>query len=270
MNNIVYAGKHSVTLSVSRHAHETWELIYCTSGTGILEFDDFSLPYEKGSIVVIPPYTPHSNASTEGFTNIHLNISNTALSFKKPLIIKDDSNQFILNAFSASYFHFFSDCENKAMLLSIYGDLIVCYLSTYQNVRQFSPIVEQIVSNIIQNYQNSNYMLDEYLDTLHFSSDHLRKIFKKELGVTPHRYLNDKRLQTAADMLQSGYSNSSVAEIAQMCGFSEPLYFSRMFKKKFGVSPTNYAKSSKGDEPSAVDSDSMKIILDVAYDDLSD
>ncbi len=264
MNDIVYAGKHSVTLSVSRHAHESWELIYCTGGQGHFDFDDdFSLPYEKGTIVVIPPNTPHSNGSTEGFTNIHLNMTNTTLNFKAPLSIMDDSNQFIYNAFSAAFFHFYSDPDRKPMLLSAYGDLIACYLSAYRKVNRLSPIVEEIESNIIQNYPDCNYMLDEYLLSLHFSYDYLRKLFKKELGVTPHKYLQDKRLNTAADMLRSNYNDSgSIAEIAQTCGFREPLYFSRMFKKKYGVAPSYYMNSVESEAPDPNQtSDSMKIIL---------
>lgn len=268
MNDIVYAGKHSVTLSVSRHAHDSWELVYCTSGMGHFDFDDFSLPYEKGTIVIIPPNTPHSNGSTEGFTNTHINMTNTTLNFKAPLSIMDDSNQFILNAFSAAFFHFYGDPDRKPMLLSSYGDLIACYLSAYMKVNRLSPIVEEIESNIIKNYPDCNYMLDEYLRSLHFSYDYLRKLFKKELGVTPHKYLQDKRLQTAADMLRSNYHDSgSIAEIAQTCGFREPLYFSRMFKKKYGVAPSYYmSPSAESRSDRKLTSDNIKIILDSQED----
>ncbi len=73
MNDIVYAGKHAVTFRVPRHEHDTWELIYCTGQGGELRFDDFSLPYAVGTVAVIPPFTPHSNVSQNGFTNIHVN-----------------------------------------------------------------------------------------------------------------------------------------------------------------------------------------------------
>ena len=39
MNDITYVGKHNVMFTVSRHAHESWEFIYCTSGSGALKFD---------------------------------------------------------------------------------------------------------------------------------------------------------------------------------------------------------------------------------------
>ena len=56
MNDIVYAGKHATKTTVSRHQHKDMELIYCTSGGGQMLFDDFSLPYTEGDIVVIPPF----------------------------------------------------------------------------------------------------------------------------------------------------------------------------------------------------------------------
>ena len=50
---------------------------------------------------------------------------------------------------------------------------------------------------------------------------------------------------------------------AHLCGFREPLYFSRMFKKKYGLSPSFYYAAGRGEEPRTVpDPDSMKIMLD--------
>ena len=95
-----------------------------------------------------------------------------------------------------------------------------------------------------------NYMLD------------LAAEFKrlKRNGVE-HKYLTDKRLQTAAVTLSYGYTDShNIAEISQQCGFREPLYFSRMFKKKYGVAPSYYLESrSPQEEPTE---DSVKIILE--------
>ena len=94
MNDITYVGKHTVIYTVSRHAHESWEFVYCTYGSGTFLFDDCSLDYREGDIVIIPPMTPHSNASADGFQNIHINMVSPALSFVSPLVISDDSNHF--------------------------------------------------------------------------------------------------------------------------------------------------------------------------------
>ena len=54
-----------------------------------------------------------------------------------------------------------------------------------------------------------------------------------------------------------GYAAAyGIAEIAHLCGFREPLYFSRMFKRKFGVSPSEYQK-----QPARQDPESVKIML---------
>ena len=201
MNDITYVGKHTVIYTVSRHAHESWEFVYCTYGSGTFLFDDRSLDYREGDIVIIPPMTPHSNASTDGFRNIHINMVSPALSFSSPLVISDDSNHFLLDAFNAVFFHFYSDRKEAAPLLSVYGDLISCYLAAYRTGQALTPIVARIENNIISNYADSTYELDTYLHSLPFSYDYLRKLFQKELGVTPHRYLVDKRLKLAAELL---------------------------------------------------------------------
>ncbi len=264
MNNIIYVGKHLLTLTVGRHAHSSWELVYCTDGSGTFQFDGFELNYKKGDIVVVPPLVPHCNSSSQGFTNIHMNVTDTALPFKNPILVQDDSNQFLLQAFQAAYYHFNGDTHRRRMLMGAYGDLIYCYLMCYHKAHPLSPVVEEIENNIIQNYPDCNYELDKYLQSFPFSYDYLRKLFKKELGVTPHKYLTDKRLQTAADTLAYGFSDGcNIAEISQQCGFREPLYFSRMFKKKYGVAPSYYQEAQLRNASSpAPDEDSLKIKLD--------
>ena len=264
MNDITYVGKHTVIYSVSRHAHESWEFVYCTSGSGTFLFDDRSLDYRKGDVVIIPPMTPHSNASADGFQNIHINMVSPALSFSAPLVISDDSNHFLLDAFNAAYFHFYSDRKETSPLMSVYGDLISCYLVAYQTGSTLSPIVAQIENNIIANYADSTYELDAYLHSLPFSYDYLRKLFQKELGVTPHRYLVDKRLKMAAELLVSDASAGArtIADIAPLCGFHDPLYFSKAFKKKYGIAPRYYPESRISGSVPEQDSDRMKVKLD--------
>jgi len=265
MNDITYVGKHTVIYTVSRHAHESWEFVYCTFGSGVFLFDDRSLDYREGDVVVIPPMTPHSNASADGFQNIHINMVEPTLSFPSPRVISDDSNHFLLEAFNAAFFHFYSDRKETSPLLSVYGDLICCYLVAYQTGSTLTPVVAQIENNIISNYADSNYELDAYLRSLPFSYDYLRKLFQKELGVTPHRYLVDKRLKMAAELLVSDANAGArtIADIAPLCGFRDPLYFSRMFKKKYGTAPRYFLESRPRGAMPRQDSDRMKVRLDL-------
>ncbi|MBQ9648460.1 MAG: AraC family transcriptional regulator [Oscillospiraceae bacterium] len=261
MNQIIYVGKHLLTFSVTRHAHSNWEFIYCTGGEGALVFDDFTLPYREGDIALIPPYVPHSNQSSDGFTNIHINMADPTLFFKSPLIIRDDSNRFIFNAFSGAFYQYSSAPGQQTPLLAAYGNLIACHLSAHDSEPKLSAVTREIRSSIINNYPDCNYELDVYLRSFPFSYDYLRKLFKKEIGVTPHRFLTDMRLQAAAESLGSDYADAgSISEVARMCGFREPLYFSRIFKNKYGVSPSVYQRDRSGAAKPA-DGSSMKILL---------
>ena len=263
MNDITYVGKHTIIYSVSRHAHESWEFIYCTYGSGTMAFDDQAMEYHEGDILIIPPMIPHSNASQTGFQNIHINMVSPSLSFTSPLIIHDDSNHFLLNAFNAVFFHFYSDRKEAASLLPIYGDLICCYLATYRTGNTLTPIVAEIENNIITNYADCTYELDAYMHSLPFSYDYLRKLFQKERGVTPHRYLIDKRLKMAAELLMTDANAGArtIGDIAPLCGFRDPLYFSKMFKKKYGIAPRYYLDSRLKGKPIPHDSDSVKVKL---------
>lgn len=262
MNQIVYAGKHLITYSVSRHAHSSWELIYCTGGEGRLYFDGGVLPYQAGDVIVIPPLVSHWNESGTGFTNLHLNMTGLSLSEKEPFLLRDDSNHFLLDAFSAAFFHFSSEPGKQTELLSAYANLIVCLIQAGRSAPLRNPTVEEIEQHIIRSYPDETFELESYLRSLPFNYDYLRKLFKNETGVTPHRFLSDIRLQAAAERL--GFSESdgvSIAEVGRLCGFHDPLYFSRAFRKKYGLSPSQYQKRLLSERCPVPDGESIKLRL---------
>ncbi len=242
--------------------HNSWEFIFCTSGTGHLVFDGFSLAYEAGTMVAIPPGTPHINESHAGFTNIFANVEDCSLNLKQPVLVHDDANGSLAAAFKALFYHYSKDVRDNA-LLSAYGSLIAAYLMAYQESEIRTGLVSEIENTIIQNFPSPAFELEEYLRSLPFSYEYLRKRFKKEVGITPHQYLSDKRLQTAADWLaRSQEDSTNITEIAHLSGFSEPLYFSRMFKKRYGVAPSVYAEMKQAQANHVLDEDALKVHLD--------
>ena len=242
MNSIIYVGKQLKTTHILRHSHEEWEMIYFTSGQGEYLFGNGeTLRYQKGDMVAIPPHVEHTNRSEEGITNISLKIADATIPYKTPQKISDEAERQIYRTFAESFYYFNSDIENKELVLSALGELIVSYLIVYVGKTGTSEVVGDIKKHILKNFSDVNYRLDSYLKSLPFSYDYLRKLFKKETGVTPHEYLTRTRMN-AAQMLLSGTSrfDYSINETSELCGFSDPLYFSRIFKKRFGCSPTQY------------------------------
>ncbi len=72
------------------------------------------------------------------------------------------------------------------------------------------------------------------------SEDYFRKLFKNIYGMSPRKYINERRLSYAREILKSGLY--TVAESAEASGFTDMSHFSREFKKAFGVCPSEYTK----------------------------
>lgn len=246
MNTIVFVGEHPKTFDVRWHTHETWELIYCTSGQGSFRFQDGRIiPYHAGELVVIPPQEVHANSSEEGFANIHLNISEPSFPYRSAFKIQDESGS-LHKAFVEARMYYTSDKSKRELVLASLGELITSYLVVFRSNSEFTESVEMIRNSILQNYTNPEYALDEYIRSLPFHYDYLRKIFKKELGMSPLEYMTSLRMKNAERLLSTMWTSGyAIAEIAQMCGFDNALYFSRVFKKYFGCSPSQFVKTQR-------------------------
>lgn len=246
MNTILFVGEHPKTFDVRWHTHEHWELIYCTSGQGAFRFEDGSvISYQTNELVVIPPKVVHANSSEEGFTNIHLTMMEPSFPYKTAFRLSDLDGS-VRMAFEQVKTYYLTDINKKDLVLTALGDLITSYIVVLRSNSEFSEPVERIRRSIIQNYTRSDYALDAFIRELPFHYDYLRKLFKKEVGVSPLEYMTSLRMRTAEKLMTSLWSNGyTISEISQMCGYEDSLYFSRVFKKYYGCSPSNFSKQQR-------------------------
>ena len=101
-------------------------------------------------------------------------------------------------------------------------------------------------------------LLDKRIDIRAYCADNgfgyesFRKKFKKKLGISPTRYIVQKRLDQACHLLRA--SNYSITEIADMLGYGSPFEFSNQFKNQFGVFPKHFRgdRKSSGKAPEKV------------------
>ncbi|MGH7145377.1 MAG: helix-turn-helix domain-containing protein [Planctomycetota bacterium] len=90
--------------------------------------------------------------------------------------------------------------------------------------------------------------LDELAAKAGFSAQHLNRVFRRRLGLTPLQYLLRMRLEQAAVLLRD--NRRTVRGVAEAVGFDDPYYFSRMFRQQFGRSPAQYRAEQGSDSPS--------------------
>jgi transcriptional regulator GlxA family with amidase domain len=107
-----------------------------------------------------------------------------------------------------------------------------------------SPIVEKAVAEIRRQYSKA-VTLEAVAAACFVSKEHLSRTFKKETGFGFSEYLNLYRLKRA-DMLLRERRDMRVVDVAMQCGFNDSNYFSKVYKKMFGVSPKQ-AQKEKND-----------------------
>lgn len=126
------------------------------------------------------------------------------------------------------------------------GELIVAFVKSGNGATE-QPVVKSLKSEIEKNFTDAGFSIEVAISKLPLNYDYVRKLFKREVGLSPHEYLVSLKMKLAKDIILSGvtnrYSQYSVSQIAEACGFAEPLYFSRVFKKYYGVSPANFIKN---------------------------
>lgn len=110
---------------------------------------------------------------------------------------------------------------------------------------RYRDIVEEAMHYIEQNYADEELSLNLLASHVNFSPNHLSMVFSQETGQTFIKYLTDYRMNKAKELLRCSGKRSSV--IASEVGYKDPHYFSFLFKKTQGMTPTQY-RGVKGGE----------------------
>ena len=220
MNKIIYARRESINGKITAKNCEL-------------------LVPDSGGTVIIPPLKSYD----VDFDGIRIIFDNALLPFKEARTVPDNDGE-IAYAARQALKYFESDAAKTDLVAAALGNLLTGYVAAFCAESGFSPAVELVLSEIAKGVSDCAFTVKSCLKKLPLSSDYVRKLFKKEVGVSPTDYLLKERMSLAQQLISGGvtnrFSSYTVSQIAEACGFSEPLYFSRVFKKYFGVSPSEY------------------------------
>ncbi len=106
-----------------------------------------------------------------------------------------------------------------------------------------SALLVQSLAAEIESYPERDWKLLQMAAQTRLSQSHLRRLFVKQMGLSPQAYVEQKRMARACRLLNE--TNWLIEKIAEAVGYSDPFYFSTCFRKSFGISPSSYRKVTR-------------------------
>jgi AraC-like DNA-binding protein len=235
-------------------------LIYCIEGSGWFEIEGIRQKVSPEHFFILPKGKAHAYgcSSTNPWTIYWLHFDGekagffsegldkpTPVSPQKDSRIEDRLQLFeeifatLKNGYSknnldysiSGLFHFLGSLK----FLGAYRESIF----TNQNEDVSADAIHFMRENI-----HKRLTLKEIADHVGFSTSHFSTLFQKKTGFSPLNYLSQLKIQQACHWLD--FSDMKINQIALTIGFDDPFYFSRVFTKTMGVSPTEYRSKKKG------------------------
>jgi len=224
------------------HQHTTWEIVLYTKGKGVATVGDQEIPFCVGTIVCMPPDIPHKERSEAGFTNIHIHATRAGVPFPERIpIFQDPVDRPFFNIASMLFREFHHKAGHWELITQDLFDILILYLSRWRSAERPHPQVEALRNLLVAKFHDSDFSVGDALKRVPLSPDHLRKLFQKAYGKAPIDFLTELRVNEAKHLLEIG--GFPVKEVSQRVGFTDPYYFSRVFRKVTGRWPSRYVEA---------------------------
>lgn len=249
-----------VTYAFSRHAHEGFGIAIVESGAMEFYYRGASHVAPPGSVVITQPGEMHTGQAVleTGWTYrtllpavdwmqqaaAELSMRSREIPyFSSPVIHDQHLNRQLVNLHrtletSPSFL------ERESRFLWGLTRLIHGYSSPHPQLKAagIENAAVQTIQDYLHCYYTRNISLDELANLVNLNSFRLLRVFKKQVGLPPHAYLNHVRVHQAKQLLAAG---QPIAEAAIATGFSDQSHLHRHFKKMLGVTPGQYAQGCR-------------------------
>lgn len=239
-------------------------LIYCVSGMGWFEVDGVKHVLKPEHFVILPKFRSHKYGSNHDdpwsiyWLHFDGSLANFFLSESiNPIQLKPQIDSRIedrLNLFEEIFLTLRNGYSKNNLDYSI--SVLFHFLGTlkyigafrennYKPIKEISEIgkIDDAIHYMRENL-HKKISLEDIFMFVDMSRSHFTAVFHRKTGFPPLQYFVQLKIQQACHYLD--FTDMKVNEISTKMGFEDPLYFSRIFTKNMGLSPTEYRKKMKG------------------------
>lgn len=224
---------------------------YVISGKGYLEVDGNKYSLNEGDVYILEPGKAHRYYSDkkDPFKKIWINIfGDFFIDIFKRLGIWGKVHFPNMNCLEIFYeLHNLTNISTNSDDICIKAASIlfklVCTIADSQRQLSIKSSVAKSVKQILDANIYSNITTAELVTSLNISKSKIIKEFKDVFGVTPHNYLLTQKITIAKNMLIR--TDFTIAEISEKLALNDAHYFSRLFLKKAGITPSDFRKKNR-------------------------
>ena len=229
------------TTETDFHQHNEYEVVICTKGEGIFTFaEEFS--FTPGSIMVIPPKVVHKITISEDLERIFVRGDFDHLfSLTAPVVLMDNAEHEGIMLAKMMYKNRFATPEYLAALIDAFMLFLMQSIKTEDRLHM---AITHIINQITVSFYDCDIDLKSLLEDSGYAEDYIRACFKKTTGKTPNEFLTQVRIRHACCLIDIYGRDMPLSEIAEKCGYTDYVYFSKKFKTITGVSPRKYMEDT--------------------------
>ena len=223
------------------HTHDAWELVLNTGGRGTASIGQERIPFGPGTITLCPPGIPHGKeAEGECFEDIFATFSDPRLpDGLDGLVYQDDSDGKVQSLMNMAMSVYYSREPGWQEFCGALMEAVLQFLFSVGRSSVRDDKARALQNEIIRHFHDPDFTVEQAMETQPYCRDYLCRCFKRAFGVTPVKYLNRLRLQSAREQLRHrGKRGLSISEIAYLSGFYDSQYFSRLYRREMGNAPS--------------------------------
>lgn len=219
-----------------------YHILFMCAGESEVFYENKFYTLNKGNIVFYPPNTRQEYILSENAKTVWLHftgfevksiLSEAKVGFGVHKIPYSQLLEKMLLQLIAEHNNIYKITNEKGLLLSFLYSLGKILNRDFRTESKISECISFITTNY-----NVNITVAELAKFCNLSESRFLHLFKTATGTSPHLFQQDLRLNDAKLLLSS--TKLSVSEISAQSGYNNPLYFSRVFKRKTGLSPMKY------------------------------
>ena len=229
------------TESLALHTHDQYEIVCYIGGAGVMHTRQRQYEVAAGNITIMPPGVAHGVTSDGGAERIYLRGDFLqAVSFDEPVLLQDNERGEGAQLARLLYENRFGNSEYVHALCTAYTQFLLMHMEVEDSMgRAVSEVTYQLTSR----FADADLNVAQMLRRSGYAEDYIRAHFRRITGKTPVEFLTDVRIRHACFLMEFYGGTLPLAKIAEQCGYTDYVYFSKKFKKTMGLSPRAYKEA---------------------------